>query len=223
MKQYGFTYMGSKLRIADDIISHLPAGKRLVDLMGGGGAIAHCAALSGKWEKVWYNDVDWSVVQNMRRIISGYYTDPCRFEPYWVDRDQFSFSDDREPKGTAGRPILNVLAGSGITNILCTVVRYFGGTLLGTGGLVKAYTKGAKDAIEKLPTKPNVKEISFELETSYDIYDSIKYMLKRYDVKITDEQFSEIIKIKAIYEESKFEDIEREIFQLTAGKIKINK
>lgn len=132
-------------------------------------------------------------------------------------------SDDGEPKGTAGRPILNVLAGSGITNILCTVVRYFGGTLLGTGGLVKAYTKGAKDAIEKLPTKPNVKEISFELETSYDIYDSIKYMLKRYDVKITDEQFSEIIKIKAIYEESKFEDIEREIFQLTAGKTKINK
>ena len=132
-------------------------------------------------------------------------------------------SDDGEPKGTAGRPVLNVLSGSGITNVLCTVVRYFGGTLLGTGGLVKAYSQSAKDAIEKLPVKPLVKETSFAFQIGYDIYDSIKYLLKKYDVRITDENFAEAIRIKAVVKESKFADVENEIMQLTAGKVKIEK
>ena len=130
-------------------------------------------------------------------------------------------SDDGEPKGTAGRPVLNVLSGSGITNVLCTVVRYFGGTLLGTGGLVRAYSQSAKDAIEKLPTKPLVKETSFAFQIGYDIYDSIKYLLKKYDVHILDENFAEAIKIKAVVKESQFADVENEILQLTAGKTKI--
>ena len=130
-------------------------------------------------------------------------------------------SDDGEPKGTAGRPVLNVLSGSGITNVLCTVVRYFGGTLLGTGGLVRAYSQSAKDAIEKLPTKPLVKETSFAFQIGYDIYDSIKYLLKKYDVRILDENFAEAIRIKAVVKESQFADVENEILQLTAGKTKI--
>ena len=130
-------------------------------------------------------------------------------------------SDDGEPKGTAGRPVLNVLSGSGITNVLCTVVRYFGGTLLGTGGLVRAYSQSAKDAIEKLPTKPLVKETSFAFQIGYDIYDSIKYLLKKCDVRILDENFAEAIKIKAVVKESQFADVENEILQLTAGKTKI--
>ena len=58
--------------------------------------------------------------------------------------ETFGMSDDGEPSGTAGRPVLDVLKGSGITNILLTVTRYFGGTLLGTGGLVHAYSESAK-------------------------------------------------------------------------------
>ncbi|MBQ3319359.1 MAG: YigZ family protein [Spirochaetia bacterium] len=132
-------------------------------------------------------------------------------------------SDDGEPKGTAGRPVLNVLSGSGITNVLCTVVRYFGGTLLGTGGLVKAYSQSAKDAIEKLPTKPLVKETTFSFRISYDTYDLVKYLLRKFEVQIIDENFSEDIKIKAVAKESLFESIENEILQLTAGKAKIEK
>lgn len=130
-------------------------------------------------------------------------------------------SDDGEPKGTAGRPVLNVLAGSGITNVLCTVVRYFGGTLLGTGGLVKAYSQSAKDAIEKLPVKPLVKEKEFSFQIGYDIYDSTKYLLRKFDIRIIDENFAEAIKIKAVIKESQFEEMKNEIMQLTAGKAKI--
>ena len=61
---------------------------------------------------------------------------------------QFSYSDDHEPKNTAGRPALEVLKGSGITNIIVLIIRYFGGTLLGTGGLVKAYGDSTKMVLD---------------------------------------------------------------------------
>jgi uncharacterized YigZ family protein len=131
--------------------------------------------------------------------------------------------DDGEPHGTAGAPILRSIDARSLDNILVVVVRYFGGTLLGTGGLVKAYSQSAKDAIEKLPTKPLVKETSFTFQIGYDIYDSIKYLLKKYDVRITDENFAEAIKIKAAVKESQFADVENEIMQLTAGKVKLER
>ena len=58
------------------------------------------------------------------------------------------YSDDGEPQGTAGQPMLGVFEKEGITNLVCVVTRYFGGILLGTGGLLRAYTKGAKDALD---------------------------------------------------------------------------
>jgi len=67
--------------------------------------------------------------------------------------DLFSMSDDREPRNTAGRPVLEVLKGSGITNILVIVIRYFGGTKLGTGGLVRAYSAAAKEALSCIPVE----------------------------------------------------------------------
>src|SRR6056297_2586324 len=66
---------------------------------------------------------------------------------------QFGMSDDGEPKGTAGRPALEVLKGSGVTDCVLTIVRYFGGTKLGTGGLVHAYGDAAKGVFSVLPTK----------------------------------------------------------------------
>ena len=65
---------------------------------------------------------------------------------------QFSFSDDHEPRNTAGRPALEVLKGSGITNIIVLIIRYFGGTLLGTGGLVKAYGDSTKLVLDGIKT-----------------------------------------------------------------------
>lgn len=66
--------------------------------------------------------------------------------------NEFSFSDDKEPKNTAGRPAFEVLKGSGVNNICILIVRYFGGTLLGTGGLVHAYSDAAKLVLSKIKT-----------------------------------------------------------------------
>ena len=87
-------------------------------------------------------------------------------------------SDDGEPSGTAGRPVLDVLKGSGITNLLLTVTRYFGGTLLGTGGLVHAYSDAAKQVLGVCKNEPYVEKRSFSFAVDYALYDVIR---RKYD------------------------------------------
>ena len=89
----------------------------------------------------------------------------------------FSSSDDREPKNTAGRPSLEVLKGSGITNICVCTVRYFGGTLLGTGGLVKAYGDSTKEVLKIVKTEELIERESFAAVMQYDHYTLAKRLL----------------------------------------------
>ncbi len=86
-------------------------------------------------------------------------------------------SDDGEPSGTAGRPVLDVLKGRGITGILVTVTRYFGGTLLGTGGLVKAYGDSAKAVLDKAVCEPLVRKVFFQASVPYPAFDAVSRAL----------------------------------------------
>ena len=101
----------------------------------------------------------------------------------------FSCSDDHEPKNTAGRPALEVLKGSGITNIVVLIVRYFGGNLLGTGGLVKAYADSVKALLPNLSTEELIDKTSFSLSIPYNIYDPIKKMIESMEATIEKESF----------------------------------
>ncbi len=82
----------------------------------------------------------------------------------------FGMSDDREPKGTAGRAILEVVKGSGVTNLLLTVTRYFGGTKLGTGGLARAYAETALETMRRLRVRALTPMRGFALELPYELY-----------------------------------------------------
>ena len=90
-------------------------------------------------------------------------------------------SDDGEPSGTAGRPTLDVLQGRGCTNVLLTITRWFGGTLLGTGGLVKAYSGGAKGVIQAADAEgafqPLVEKKDFTFQTDYSLLKPIKNLM----------------------------------------------
>ncbi len=103
--------------------------------------------------------------------------------------DTFSYSDDHEPKNTAGRPALEVLKGSGITNILVLVVRYFGGTLLGTGGLVKAYGDSVKEVLKLVKTEPLIEKSGFSMTIPYNLYDIVKKRLIEMEATINHEDF----------------------------------
>ena len=90
---FGLNYMGSKNRIAPELIRKLPVGKRLIDLFGGGFAVAHCAALAGKWRTVLYNDVNPLVVQLVKDALAGKY-DEGVFKPEFISRERFFAEKD---------------------------------------------------------------------------------------------------------------------------------
>ena len=87
-------------------------------------------------------------------------------------------SDNGEPSGTAGKPILEVIKGAGITNVLIIVTRYFGGVLLGTGGLVRAYTQAAKEGIKASSVGEMIYGIRYHLTADYSLINNIQYYLR---------------------------------------------
>jgi len=101
------------------------------------------------------------------------------------------FNDDGEPSGTAGMPVLNVFDKTGVVDYVCVVTRYFGGTLLGAGGLVRAYAKAAKGALDAAgPTK----EVYFKLyrvNCEYAQFDKVKYNFDKWGVEILDIGYTE--------------------------------
>lgn len=104
-----------------------------------------------------------------------------------------SFSDDGEPKGSSGVPTLNVLRGEDLINVSAITVRYFGGTLLGVGGLVRAYTQAIQNAIENARAKnllfPYEKKIEWEIEVSYSLLNQIVYFAQKSQVNVMHREF----------------------------------
>ena len=137
--------------------------------------------------------------------------------------DIFGMSDDREPRGTAGRPVLEVLKGSGITNVIVMVVRYFGGTKLGTGGLVKAYTEAAQKVLALLPVEKLVKKTDFRITLPYGIYDPVKKCLLERNAEISSEVFETEIRIEGTIPESTFDSARDEITSISNGKTVLEK
>ena len=100
-------------------------------------------------------------------------------------------SDDGEPSGTAGAPMLNILSKEGLVNTLVIVTRYFGGILLGTGGLVKAYSEATKLALEQAKVTKLEEGYIFKIEIKYPDLDSFKYLLKNNEIKLIKEEYFE--------------------------------
>ena len=104
-------------------------------------------------------------------------------------------SDDGEPAGTAGQPVLAVLKGSGVTNILVTVTRWFGGTLLGTGGLVKAYSTAAKEALAKVHTEPLIQKVEFTCECSYENHNPLLRAAAHLPISFAQTEFAQTVRL----------------------------
>jgi uncharacterized YigZ family protein len=135
--------------------------------------------------------------------------------------ETIGMSDAGEPKGTAGRPILNALRGRGITNAALFVVRYFGGTKLGTGGLARAYGECAALAADRLPVRKLVATIEFRLEVAYELYEAMRRLLSDHDARRVEEQFTETVSISGDLPESALESFELAVADLSRGQVKI--
>lgn len=104
-------------------------------------------------------------------------------------------SDDGEPGGTAGVPIYEVLRKEGLTDVCCVVTRYFGGVLLGGGGLVRAYTKGAKDAVDAAQIKCMAEAVKLAVTVDYGLYGRLAQVFADFDARVEDEQFADNVRI----------------------------
>jgi uncharacterized YigZ family protein len=130
-------------------------------------------------------------------------------------------SDDGEPSGTAGPPILAVLRGADIGDIVVVITRFFGGTKLGTGGLVRAYTESAQTGLSALPTEEKIPKVTVGIELSYSLYERVRLLITRYNGKIDDEQFSGDVTLIATFPAHEAAAFNDELAELSAGKLSI--
>ena len=117
------------------------------------------------------------------------------------------FSDDGEPSGTAGGPMLNILNGKELTNLVVIVTRYFGGILLGTGGLIRAYTGATQEALGKLEDVYKDLGLEAKLVTTYPELEKLKYYLKQNQIEITNTEYNETVEVFVDITEEKYNNI----------------
>lgn len=132
-------------------------------------------------------------------------------------------SDDGEPSQTAGRPMLEVLMGAGLRNAAVVVTRYFGGTLLGTGGLVRAYTAAVQEGLKNSRIARMRYGVELMVDTDYNGVGKLQYIMGKRGIPIRNTEYADTVKlwVLAPYEET--EGLEKEIIQATSAKAKITR
>ena len=128
------------------------------------------------------------------------------------------FSDDGEPSGTAGKPILNVLQHRGVGEIVLVVVRYFGGIKLGAGGLVRAYSSSASLAMEKLESITLIASKDFVITFDYTLERSIKHLLDTNNITVKQAGYAEKVKLKITVPKTNIESLSTQLTNITSGK-----
>ena len=135
------------------------------------------------------------------------------------DGSDIKCSDDGEPSGTAGRPMLDILQKEGLTDILCVVTRYFGGTLLGTGGLVRAYSAALKDAIDKSTFKNETEAVIVKYKYGYNFDARISSYLRDKDIKVLDSKYSDAVEITIVLEKEVYSAVDADLVNITNGSV----
>ncbi len=139
------------------------------------------------------------------------------------DRTSFKYSDDGEPSGTAGRPIYDAICGQGITNVVTVVTRYYGGTKLGTGGLVRAYTEAAKQALSRAGTQEHFITDLLHIRLDFAMYDQLLRVLNQFEASQKNSSFTDHVSLDAEVRISRTQPLIDEIIRLTGGKAVIEK
>ena len=130
------------------------------------------------------------------------------------------YSDDGEPQGTAGQPMLNVFQAGGVTDAVCVVTRYFGGVLLGAGGLVRAYSAAAKAALDAAGLRAMDRWQSFTLDCPYPLYERVKRLLDSHEAVVENSNFGAEVSFSALLRADRAAEFETALTELSAGTLR---
>ena len=129
------------------------------------------------------------------------------------------YSDDGEPQGTAGIPMLEVFRRAGVTNAVCVVTRYFGGVLLGAGGLVRAYTQGAVVALKAAQVVEMLPSCQYLCEVAYPLWDKVQYALKSLPVQLLSSEFTTAVGFTLLIRQTDAQTVLDTLTSVTDGRI----
>ena len=138
---------------------------------------------------------------------------------YILKSGQKRYSDDGEPQGTAGQPMLNVFEREGVVDVLCVVTRYFGGILLGTGGLCRAYTKAAKDALDAAGISKMQPWLRQQITVSYALFERAKLLIAAQEGAVEDAQYGADILITYRIPEGADERLRTALREASSGSV----
>ena len=131
------------------------------------------------------------------------------------------YSDDGEPQGTAGQPMLNVFQREGVVNVCCVVTRYFGGILLGAGGLVRAYTQSAKDALDAAGISVVRRWVAMEVPCTYAQFEQTRREVESFGGVVEQVDYGADVVLSALLPEERAEDFAAHILDASAGTIQV--
>lgn len=136
-----------------------------------------------------------------------------------VDATVLGCSDDGEPPGTAGRPVLELLRNSDLRNVLLTVTRWFGGTKLGTGGLVRAYSECAQELLKVAETRELINRSKISFQAPYALYEQVKNLLVELEFTFTSENFGEAVQVSGQLPSVHLPTLREQLRDLSHGRI----
>jgi len=129
-------------------------------------------------------------------------------------------SDDGEPSGTAGRPVLAVVRGGDLGDVVVVITRYFGGTKLGTGGLVRAYTETAQAVLAEVERKEKIRAVRFTVRLGYGLYAPCKAIIEAHGATIEAEDFGVEVELRGHISDERLEELQQALQEATSGRVK---
>ena len=169
--------------------------------------------------RVWLVETEAEALEKIQEMKKQHYDATHNCWAYVIKDGPMRFSDDGEPGGTAGNPMMQVLQRENLYNVVCVVTRYFGGVLLGAGGLVRAYTKGAKIAIDAAGKSMKRVWTVLYVPCPYTYYERVKLEIEAFEGVLRDTRFGAEVELEILIAQDKAQAFVDRLTDMTAGTV----
>ena len=169
--------------------------------------------------RIWPVETEEEALRKIQEMKKKHYDATHNCWAYVIRDGAVRFSDDGEPGGTAGMPMLQVLQREALYNVVCVVTRYFGGILLGAGGLVRAYTKGAKIAVDAAGKSMKRVWTALYLPCPYSYYERVKLAVAAFDGLIRKKDYGAEIELEVLFPEGRTQAFLTHLRDMTSGTV----